>query len=162
MTFLSAKPLGASTSTKSQLRAVNGAIVGLNGARLAYRDLVRDQLLSVDARATSPLTATVDFTVMNCPVPRIDIPAKVTGGPAYIQDMRPSGVLHGRMVRPPSPGAKLDHVDTSAVERMPGVVKVVRDGDVLSVIADDEWGAISGDAPTCDRRGMVGDPDASR
>ena len=127
---------------KSQLRAVNGAIVGPNGARLAYRDLVRDQLLSVDARATSPLTATVDFTVMNRPVPRIDIPAKVTGGPAYIQDMRPSGVLHGRMVRPPSPGAKLDHVDTSAVERMPGVVKVVRDGDVLSVIADDEWGAI--------------------
>jgi nicotinate dehydrogenase subunit B len=127
---------------KSRLRAANGEVVGPNGARLAYRDLVRDQLLSVDAQPTSPLTAPAEFTVMNRSIPRIDIPAKVTGGAAYIQDMPRPGMLHGRMVRPPGPGAKFDHVDTSAVERMPGVAKVVRDGDVLAVIADDEWGAI--------------------
>ena len=127
---------------KSQLRAVDGAVVGPSGAHIPYRDLVRDQLLSVEAQPTSSLTATVDFTVMNHPVPRVDIPAKVTGGPAYVQDMRPHGMLHGRMVRPPSPAAKLDHVDTSTVERLPGVVKVVHDGDVLGVIAEDEWMAI--------------------
>ena len=33
---------------------------------------------------------------MGQPVPRIDIPAKVTGGAAYVQDMRPAGMVHAR------------------------------------------------------------------
>ena len=47
------------------------------------------------------------FTVMGKPVPRLDIPAKVTGGEAYVQDFRPPGMVHARVVRPPSYGARL-------------------------------------------------------
>src|SRR5205823_1898019 len=89
------------------LRAENGVVVGANGSRISYGELVRDELLQVNAEPTSQLTATADFTVMNRPVKRIDIPAKVTGGAAYVQDMRLPGMLHGRVVRPPSPGATL-------------------------------------------------------
>lgn len=134
-----ARRLGADAS---QLHASNGTVIGRNGARIAYGDLVRDQLLAVDAQLTSRLTATSDFTVMGRPVLRVDIPAKVTGGPAYVQDMRPAGLLHGRMVRPPSPGARLERIDLSMVEGMPDVLKVVRDGDVLGVVAEQEWTAI--------------------
>ena len=69
-------------------------------------------------------------------------PAKVTGGAAYVQDLRLPGMLHARVVRPPSYGAQLIAVDTAAVEKMPGVVKVVRDGNFLAVVAEREFQAI--------------------
>ena len=46
------------------------------------------------------------------------------------------GMVHGRVVRPPSYDARLIDVDTSAVQKMPGVFKVVRDGSFLAVIAE--------------------------
>src|SRR5258705_12001733 len=76
------------------------------------------------------------------PVPRVDIPAKVTGGAAYVQDMRLPGMVHARVVRPPSYGAQLDECDTSAVEKLPGVVKIVRDGNFLAVVAARQFQAI--------------------
>jgi len=75
-------------------------------------------------------------------LPRLDIPAKVTGGPAYVQDMRLPSMLHARVVRGPSDGTKLKPVDIAVVEKMPGVVKVVREGAFLAVVADQEWRAI--------------------
>lgn len=124
------------------LHAADGAVLGPNGARAGYGELVRDQLLAVEAQPVSRLTPTADFTVMNRPVPRIDIPAKVTGGAAYVQDMRPAGLLHARVIRPPSYGAVLERVDTGPVEAMPGVVRVVRNGSFLAVVAEEEWTAI--------------------
>src|SRR5262249_38948964 len=73
---------------------------------------------------------------------RVDIPAKVTGGEAYVQDLRLPGMVHARVVRPPSYGAKLDAVDSGEVEKMPGVVKIVRDGNFLAVVAQREFQAI--------------------
>jgi nicotinate dehydrogenase subunit B len=75
-------------------------------------------------------------------VPRVDIPAKVTGGAAYVQDMRLPGMMHGRLVRPPSYGAQLSECDTSSVEKLAGVVKVVRNGNFLAVVAKKEFQAI--------------------
>ncbi|WP_050419488.1 xanthine dehydrogenase family protein molybdopterin-binding subunit [Bradyrhizobium tropiciagri] len=124
------------------LQVRDGQVFGANGKRLSYGELVRDQLLSVDATPTSRLTSPADFTVMSQPVPRVDIPAKVTGGAAYVQDMRPDGMLHGRVVRPPSYGATLRDCDTSPVEKIRGVVKVIRDGNFLGVIAEREWTAV--------------------
>ncbi len=49
-------------------------------------------------------------------VPRVDIPAKLTGGEAYVQDMRLPGMLHARVVRRPSAGATLRTLDAAAVE----------------------------------------------
>ncbi|MEH2539271.1 MULTISPECIES: xanthine dehydrogenase family protein molybdopterin-binding subunit [unclassified Bradyrhizobium] len=128
----------------TSLQVRNGEIFGPNRVRLGYGELVRDQLLSVDAKPTSRLTSPADFTVMNQPMPRIDIPAKVTGGSAYVQDMRPEGMLHGRVVRPPSYGATMRDCDIAQVERMSGIVKVVQDGNFLGVLADREWAAVQG------------------
>jgi nicotinate dehydrogenase subunit B len=51
-------------------------------------------------------------------------------------------MLHARVVRPPSYGAQLVEVNTAAVEKMPGVVKVVRDGNFLAVVVEREFLAI--------------------
>ena len=39
-------------------------------------------------------------------IARFDIPGKVTGGVAFVQDLRLPGMLHGRVVRPPRYGSQ--------------------------------------------------------
>jgi CO/xanthine dehydrogenase Mo-binding subunit len=124
------------------LRADNGAVTADDGRRAGYGELVGDRLLHVRAEPKSQLVPEGQRRLVGKPVPRVDIPAKVTGGPAYVQDLRLPDMVHGRVVLPPSYGAKLKDADTAAVERMPGVVKVVRDGSWLAVIAEREWQAI--------------------
>jgi nicotinate dehydrogenase subunit B len=124
------------------LRTENGAVIAPDGQRLSYGELVAGDMLHVKAQATSKLKDPATFKVMGQPVPRVDIPAKVTGGAAYVQDIRLPGMLHARMVRPPSYGAQLIDCDASAVEKMPDVVKVVRDGNFLAVVAKKEFQAV--------------------
>lgn len=124
------------------LRAEDGAVIGAGGARLGYGELVTDTLLTAEAQPTSDLTPPSSFTVLGRPVPRVDIPGKVTGQPAYVQDMRPAGMLHARVLRPPSYGAILTSLDKSTAERIPGVVKILRDGSFVGVLAEGEWTAI--------------------
>src|SRR5262249_5431389 len=76
--------------------------------------------------------------------PRVDIPDKITGRFTYMQDFTVAGMLHGRVVRPPAIGAKLESVDDSALKGIAGIVKVVREGNFLGVVATNEWDAIRG------------------
>lgn len=126
------------------LRVEGGAVVAADGRRVSYGELVADNILHVEAQpaSASKLKSPQAYTIMGKAVPRVDIPAKVTGQAAYVQDMRPEGVVHARVVLPPSYGARLVNVDTGAVEKMPGVKKVVRDGRFLAVIADREFRAV--------------------
>jgi nicotinate dehydrogenase subunit B len=124
------------------LRTEDGAVISPNGRRLGYGELVAADLLHVQAQVTTKLKDPATFRVMGRPVPRVDIPAKVTGGAAYVQDIRLPGMVHARIVRPPSYGAQLIDCDTSPIEKMPGVVKVVRDGNFLAVVAGKEFLAV--------------------
>jgi nicotinate dehydrogenase subunit B len=125
-----------------QLTAEAGVVSSLDGRRLSYGELVSDSLLHVQAQPTSKLTSPGRQRFIDTPQPRVDIPGKVTGGLAYVQDMRLPGMLHARVVRPPSYAAQLAKLDTSDVERMPGVLKVVRDGNFVAVVAQREFLAI--------------------
>jgi CO/xanthine dehydrogenase Mo-binding subunit len=122
-----------------------GRAVGLGGRSMHYGEALRGldaAGLHRAAAESSPLRDPAVYRVIGKDVPRVDIPAKVTGGAAYVQDMRLPGMLHARVVRPPRPGARLAAADLDAVRRMPGVVRVVRDGSYLAVLADDEWPAV--------------------
>jgi nicotinate dehydrogenase subunit B len=125
-----------------KLRTENGAVIAPDGKRLTYGELVASDMLHVQAQSKSALKDPATFKVMGQPVPRVDIPAKVTGGAAYVQDMRLPGMVHARVVRPPSYGAQLTECDTAAVEKMPDVIKVVRDGNFLAVVAEKEFQSI--------------------
>jgi xanthine dehydrogenase YagR molybdenum-binding subunit len=54
--------------------------------------------------------------------PRIDGPIKVTGRAKYTHDVLRAGMLHARVVRSPHAHAKIESVDTSQAEKIPGVV----------------------------------------
>ena len=94
-------------------------------------------------------------------VPRTDLPAKLFGG-AYLQDLDLPGMLHARVVLPPTPDATLVRADLDATRALPGVVDVVVDGRLVLVVAerDDQaqravsrlgrdlsWDAVATDVP---------------
>ena len=73
--------------------------------------------------------------------PRVDLPAKVTGG-AFIQDVELPEMLHARVLRPPVPGAMLVSLDHGRIKKMPGVVAVHRDGSFVAVVCEKEYQAV--------------------
>ncbi|WP_460450170.1 xanthine dehydrogenase family protein molybdopterin-binding subunit [Alsobacter sp. SYSU BS001988] len=126
-----------------ELQVRDGRILAPDGRSVRYGELVAGEELRATAAPQSRLKPHDQRRVMGRSLPRVDIPAKVAGGPAYVQDLRLPGMAHGRVVRPPSPAAALAEVDTAAVERMPGVLKVVRDGRYLAVVAEREFQAVT-------------------
>lgn len=125
-----------------QLTSRDGFVHAPDGRNLGYGPLAAGLSLHVSAQPATGLGDPKTYRIIGTSMPRVDIPGKLTGGVAYIQDMRPPGMLHARAVRQPSPGARLRTVDTAAIESLPGVVKVVRDGDYLAVVAEREWQAV--------------------
>ncbi len=124
------------------LHTENGAVIAPDGRKLSYGELVAADMLHVQGQPASKLKDPATFKVMGQPVPRVDIPAKVTGGVAYVQDLRLPDMLHARVARPPGYGAELIECDMAAIEKLPGVVKVVRDGNFLAVVASKEFQAV--------------------
>ena len=85
-----------------------------------------------------------NYTVVGQPIPRADIAHKVLGDFSYVVDFRLPGMLHGRVVRPTTVGAKLVSVDESSVNGISGIRKVVAKENFVGVVADTEWAAIRG------------------
>ncbi len=125
-----------------QLVTRDGGVHAPDGRSLAYGDLAASLSMHVPAQPGGRLKDPAAYRVLGASLPRVDIPAKLTGGPAYIQDLRLPGMLHARAVRQPSAGAVLRAVDTASVTSMPGVVAVVRQGSYLAVVAEREWQAV--------------------
>jgi|1186.fasta_scaffold01216_3 CO/xanthine dehydrogenase Mo-binding subunit len=137
---IAAERLGAPAD---QLRAQAGAIVTPDDRRIGYGDLVAGDVLHVQAQPTSKLKSPDTLKVIGQSMPRVDIPGKVTGGVSYVQDLRLPGMVHARIVRPPSYDARLLSIETNAVEKLPGFVKIVRDGSFLAVVAEREFQAVT-------------------
>ena len=127
---------------EEDLRTENAAVIAFDGRKLGYGELVAGDMLHVQAQPQSKLKDPAAFKLIGQPIQRVDIPVKVTGGAAYVQDMRLPGMVHARIVRPPSYGAQLMECNTPATEKMPGVIKIVRDGNFLAVVAKKEFQAV--------------------
>ncbi len=83
------------------------------------------------------VTPPKQWQVAGTSLPKVNAHEIVTGKHKYPSDFKAVGMLYGRVLRPPSFGAKLISVDTSAASNIPGVT-VVRDGDFIGVAATDE------------------------
>ncbi len=129
-------------SSLEQLTVEDGTITARGGGSATYWELAGADLLAREATAEVPPKTPEQHALVGSDVRRFDIPAKVTGKPSYVQDMELPGMLHGRIARPPGPGARLVALDVAEIEAMPGVVVVVRDGMFIGVIAGREEQAI--------------------
>jgi CO/xanthine dehydrogenase Mo-binding subunit len=135
-----AKKLGT-----SELTVADGVISG-GGKKVSYGELIGGNsfALTLDPKQPVKEKAPAEYKIVGKPQPRVDIPDKVTGRFTYMQDFAVPGMLHGRVVRPPAIGATLQSVDDTALKAIPGIVKVVREGNFLGVVASNEWDAIRG------------------
>jgi nicotinate dehydrogenase subunit B len=119
-----------------------GVIGAANGKKVSYAELVGGKSFALKLDKDAPTKDPKAFKVVGRSLARLDIPSKVTGQFTYMQDVRVSGMLHGRAVRPPAIGATLQSIDEGSVRNIPGFVSVVREGNFLGVIAETEWAAI--------------------
>jgi isoquinoline 1-oxidoreductase len=120
-----------------QLTTHSGTVVDPDGGREAtYGALSRgtDITRVIDDHAAREVPAA--RRVSGRAIPRIEARDKVTGTARYTADLRPSGLLYGKVLRPPARDARLAAADVAAAEVLPGVVRMVRDGEFLGVVAD--------------------------
>ena len=141
-----------------------GAIVG-GGTRVPYAELLDSEPLTGTIPEGVHLMPTDRRKYSGRPMPHVEARAVVTGRATFVADTRLPGMARGAMVRPPMRGAKLRSLDDAAARAMPGVIAVVRQGDVVGVVADREdqaraaagavnaeWQAIPVDGPTAEVR----------
>jgi CO/xanthine dehydrogenase Mo-binding subunit len=86
------------------------------------------------------VTEVAQWRVLGTPVARVGAREIVTGAHRYPSDIVRPGMLHGRILRPPSFGAKLETIDLAPVRAIEGVV-AVRDGDYVAVAAPTSFAA---------------------
>jgi CO/xanthine dehydrogenase Mo-binding subunit len=126
------------------LNVEDGTIAGPGNLRTSYWELADDGLLARDATPGVAAKAPSARRLAGSPAARLDLPDKVFGRPRFIHQLALPGMLHGRVLKPASPGAKLKSLDEGAARAVAGVVGVVRDGSFAGVIAETEAAADAG------------------
>lgn len=119
----------------------NGCAFAPDGQSASYQELT----------AGAPLAGLVpELAASLAPIaPAEDKPLRiedwdiVSGHARYVADVRLPGMLRGHVLHPPFQQAQLVQVDDKAALQAPGVVKVVREGDFVGVIAERDEQALA-------------------
>jgi isoquinoline 1-oxidoreductase beta subunit len=134
--MLRVEAAGQLSAPVADLRIENGAFLFNNG-RLTFGEVVKNKQGEWELPKDKPvLKSQSEFTIVGQPLPRTDLPDKVTGAAIYGYDARLPGMLYGAIAQPPTIGAKLIWAGPGDAESKPGVVRVVIDGDFVGVVAD--------------------------
>jgi len=133
------------------LHTAHGEVLHPDGQRLAYAALVAGMHTELRLDPATPTKPVADYRVVGQSVPRLDLPAKVSGAgpagePVYVHDVRLPGMLHGRVLRPPYAGLdagdfvgrSLLGIDEASIAHVPGIVKLVVIADFIGIVAQRE------------------------
>ncbi len=137
---LGATRLGASAD---QMTISNGVIRSrLDASRsVTYGELIGGKRFDIPLDANARRKPHSEWSVLGTPAPRVDLPDVITARVEYVHNVRVPGMLHGRVVRPPTVRANLVGIDESSARAMPGFVKVVVKKNFVGVVADKPWQA---------------------
>jgi isoquinoline 1-oxidoreductase len=117
------------------LVAANGKITDSGSKRsVAYGELAKGNALAQTIPTQIKAKPATAWSVAGKPIPKVDAREFVAGKHHYTTDMRPAGMLYGKVLRPPSFGATLTSYDDSAAKGMKDVV-IVHDGDFVAAAA---------------------------
>jgi CO/xanthine dehydrogenase Mo-binding subunit len=138
---MAATKLGAPVS---DLIARDGAVARKdNPSRsIAYGELIGGQRFNLPLDKAATRRHPREWTVLGTSVPRVDMRDMVTGRFEFVHNVRVPGMLHGRVVRPPEVGATVGNVDEGSIRDLPGIVKVVVQGNFIGVVAQKPWQAM--------------------
>ncbi len=129
------------------------SVVGNPARKIAYGDLLGGKRFNIritaagigwDMKVAPEISAKnpKDYKIVGKSIARVDLPGKFTGEFVYSQDASVPGMLHGRVVRPATSLSPPASIDESSIQNIPGVVKIVREGTFVGVVAETEWAAI--------------------
>ncbi|MCL4395230.1 MAG: molybdopterin-dependent oxidoreductase [Chloroflexi bacterium] len=105
---------------------------------VSYAELIGGKRFDRTLTGQAPVKPSTQYRVIGKPVPRIELPLKFSGTPSFVHDVRMPGMLHGRVVRPPSPGAQLTALHENSIDG----AQVVRLGNFVGVVAEREEAAV--------------------
>src|SRR5690606_17276144 len=90
----------------------------------------------------APLKSPKDYKYVGRPLGRDDIRKMVIGESHFVHDLKMPGMVHARILHPPSYEDKLKSIDLGEIQAMPGVLKVIKNGSFLAVVAEREYQAV--------------------
>lgn len=129
---------------RAECRAESGAVLHQPSARrLDYGALAADAA-ALPAVANPPLKDVDAFRILGKPTARLDLPLHVSGRSVFGDDVVLPGLRAAAIRLPPHLGAKIERVDSTKAEAIPGVRKVLRLNDGVAVIADNRTAALRG------------------
>jgi nicotinate dehydrogenase subunit B len=131
---LAADRLGVGTDA---LAVSDGEISGPGNVRTSYWELANEISLDRQASGATPKSS-ARRALAGSSVQRLDIPDKVFAQPRFIHDQALTGMLHGRVLRPEMPGAKLIDLNEDRARGVAGLVAIVRDGNFAGVVSETE------------------------
>lgn len=85
-----------------------------------------------------------NFIFIGKAFPRVDSKDKSTGVAKYTIDQQAKGMLIAVLARPPMFGAKVKSIDSTATEKIPGVVKILQVSQGVAILATSTWAAMKG------------------
>ena len=138
---LAASRLGVAVD---ELVVDDGTVAARDGRSVTYWELLREGRFDCEATGAVVPKAPSAYRVVGRAGARLDVAGLVTGATKFVGDLDEPGMLHARVVRGPSQGARLAAVDLERAATLEGIVAVVRDGDFLAVVAEREDQALRG------------------
>lgn len=127
-----------------RLTAGNGVV--RHGTRtISYGELIGGRRFNLSLNPAAKRKVPREWTILGTPVKRLDMPEMVTGRFEFVHNVRVPGMVHGRVVRPPTVGASLasplSEIESS-VSGMPGFIRVVTKKDFVGVVFEKQWQAV--------------------
>jgi nicotinate dehydrogenase subunit B len=120
----------------SDIKLSVGSMYAEWGKPLYFSDIVKGEKLIAPIDESVPVKPAAEWKVCGKSVPKVNGVSFVTGKHQYVSDMKLPDMMYGKVLRPPSFGATLKHVDLSRARAISGVV-AVHDGNFVGVCAPD-------------------------
>jgi nicotinate dehydrogenase subunit B len=125
----------------NQLSIDDGIVRAGNGKRVSYGELIGGKHFDITVNASAKRRSPSEWKILGKPIPSMDRVALMTGTFEFVHNVHVPGMVHGRIVRPPGPGATVGHVDDDSVANIPGLIKVVVRNNFVGVVAEKQWQA---------------------
>lgn len=139
---------------RAEVSVANGVVTG-GGKKITYGELVKGQNLSLSipirGAATDfqglvvdgnpPLKPVSEYTIVGKPFRNSSLGPKMAGKTVWVTDVTVPGMLHGRVVLPPTLGSTLIEAGKLDKQATPNAQLVVM-GSFVGVVAPTEWEAI--------------------
>jgi len=137
-----ARRLGVAT-TGLDTDGTGHVVHAASGRRLGYGELAADAA-ALPVPGSPQLRDRAAFRYIGRDVPRVDVPAKVTGEAGFGLDVRLPGMLTALVARGHEAGARLAGWDGTRARGLPGVHAVVEIPAGVAVVAESFWHARCG------------------